>query len=227
MQDKVPHSGKKRRDHNAGGMVSGRKKSIQFQEEVQFMALLKGTKTEQNLLKSFAGESQARNRYTYFASQAKKEGLEQISWIFTDTADNEKEHAKRFFKYLEGGMVEITASYPAGVIGNTAENLAEAAAGEYEEWSKLYPEFADIADEEGFYEIADLWRQIARAETSHETRYRKLLANLQEGKVFKKDTPVKWRCRNCGYVLENEEAPEKCPSCDHEQAYFEVLAENY
>jgi len=227
MQDKVPHSGKKRRDHNAGGMVSGAKISIQFQEEVQFMALLKGTKTEQNLLKSFAGESQARNRYTYFASQAKKEGLEQISWIFTDTADNEKEHAKRFFKYLEGGMVEITASYPAGVIGNTAENLAEAAAGEYEEWSKLYPEFADIADEEGFYEIADLWRQIARAETSHETRYRKLLANLQEGKVFKKDTPVKWRCRNCGYVLENEEAPEKCPSCDHEQAYFEVLAENY
>lgn len=227
MQDKVPHSGKKRRDHNAGGMVSGAKISIQFQEEVQFMALLKGTKTEQNLLKSFAGESQARNRYTYFASQAKKEGLEQISWIFTDTADNEKEHAKRFFKYLEGGMVEITASYPAGVIGNTAENLAEAAAGEYEEWSNLYPEFADIADEEGFYEIADLWRQIARAETSHETRYRKLLANLQEGKVFKKDTPVKWRCRNCGYVLENEEAPEKCPSCDHEQAYFEVLAENY
>ncbi len=191
------------------------------------MASLKGTKTEKNLLASFAGESQARNRYTYFASQAKKEGFEQISFIFADTADNEKEHAKRFFKFLEGGMVEITASYPAGVIGTTAENLAEAAEGEHEEWAILYPAFAQIADEEGFPEIAKLWREVAKAETGHEARYRKLLANVKEGKVFKKDGSVKWRCRNCGYIHEGAEAPDKCPACDHEQAHFELLAENY
>jgi len=191
------------------------------------MASLKGTKTEHNLLASFAGESQARNRYSYFSSQAKKEGFEQISWIFADTADNEKEHAKRFFKFLEGGMVEITAAYPAGVIGTTAENLAEAADGENLEWSTLYPEFAQVADEEGFPEIAKVWREIAKAEVGHETRYRKLLANLKEGKVFKKDTPVKWRCRNCGYISEGTVAPDRCPACDHEQAYQELLAENY
>jgi len=191
------------------------------------MASLKGTKTEQNLLKSFAGESQARNRYNYFASQAKKEGYEQISFIFSDTADNEKEHAKRFFKFLEGAMLEITASFPAGAIGSTAENLAAAADGEHEEWSDLYPEFARIADEEGFSEIAGVWREIAEAETGHEIRYRKLLANVQEGKVFKKDAPVKWRCRNCGYISEGVEAPEKCPACDHEQAYQELFVENY
>ncbi|MDY0187411.1 MAG: rubrerythrin family protein [Syntrophus sp. (in: bacteria)] len=191
------------------------------------MASLKGTKTEQNLLKSFAGESQARNRYNYFASQAKKEGYEQISFIFSDTADNEKEHAKRFFKFLEGGMLDITASFPAGAIGSTAENLAAAADGEHEEWSDLYLEFARIADEEGFSEIAGVWREIAEAETGHEIRYRKLLANVQEGKVFKKDAPVKWRCRNCGYISEGVEAPEKCPACDHEQAYQELFVENY
>lgn len=191
------------------------------------MASLKGTKTEHNLLASFAGESQARNRYSYFSSQAKKEGFEQISWIFADTAENEKEHAKRFFKFLEGGMVEITAAYPAGVIGTTAENLAEAADGENLEWTTLYPEFAKVADEEGFPEIAGVWREIAEAEVGHETRYRKLLANVKEGKVFKKDAPVKWRCRNCGYISEGSEAPDRCPACDHEQAYQELLAENY
>lgn len=191
------------------------------------MASLKGTKTEHNLLASFAGESQARNRYSYFSSQAKKEGFEQISWIFADTAENEKEHAKRFFKFLEGGMVEITAAYPAGVIGTTAENLAEAADGENLEWTTLYPEFAKVADEEGFPEIAGVWREIAKAEVGHETRYRKLLANVKEGKVFKKDAPVKWRCRNCGYISEGGEAPDRCPACDHEQAYQELLAENY
>jgi rubrerythrin len=191
------------------------------------MKSIKGTRTEHNLLASFAGESQARNRYTYFASQAKKEGFEQICFIFTDTADNEKEHAKRFFKFLEGGMVEITASYPAGVIGSTAENLAEAADGEHLEWATLYPEFAKVADEEGFEEIAKVWREIAKAETGHETRYRKLLANVKEGKVFKKDAPTKWRCRNCGYISEGTEPPDKCPACDHEQAHYELLAENY
>ncbi len=191
------------------------------------MKSVKGTKTEHNLLASFAGESQARNRYNYFSSQAKKEGFEQISWIFADTADNEKEHAKRFFKFLEGGMVEITSAYPAGVIGTTADNLAEAADGENLEWSTLYPEFAKVADEEGFPEIAKVWREIAEAEVGHETRYRKLLANVNEGKVFKKDAPVKWRCRNCGYISEGTEAPMKCPACDHEQSYQELLAENY
>ena len=191
------------------------------------MASLKGTKTEQNLLASFAGESQARNRYTYFASQAKKEGYEQISWIFLDTAENEKEHAKRFFKFLEGGMVEITASYPAGVIGDTLENLKEAADGENLEWTTLYPEFARMADEEGFPEIATVWREISEGEKGHEARYLALLENVRNGKVFKKDRPVKWRCRNCGYVFEGTEAPAECPACAHPQAYQEVLAENY
>lgn len=191
------------------------------------MANLKGTKTEKNLLASFAGESQARNRYTYFASQAKKEGYEQISFIFSDTADNEKEHAKRFFKFLQGGDVEITATYPAGVIGSTADNLDEAAAGENLEHTTLYPEFARIADEEGFPEIADAFRHIAAVEKEHETRYRKLLANVAGGAVFKKEKPVKWRCRNCGYVHEGSEAPVECPACVHPQAYYEVLAENY
>ncbi|OPY79627.1 MAG: Rubrerythrin [Syntrophorhabdus sp. PtaU1.Bin153] len=191
------------------------------------MATLKGTRTEQNLLASFAGEGQARNRYSYFSSQAKKEGYEQISWIFADTADNEKEHAKRFFKFLEGGMVEITASYPAGVIGTTAENLAEAAAGENLEWSTLYPGFANVADEEGFPEIAKVWREISKAEMGHEKRYLRLLANVQTGRVFKKETVVKWRCRNCGYISEEAEAPDKCPACDHPQAHYELLSENY
>ena len=191
------------------------------------MKSLKGTQTEQNLLASFAGESQARNRYTYFASQAKKEGFEQICGVFTDTAENEKEHAKRFFKFLEGGMVRITAEYPAGVIGTTEENLKEAADGENLEYSTLYPDFARIADEEGFAEIADVWREISKAETGHEARYLALLANVKDGKVFKKDKPVKWRCRNCGYISEGAEAPDECPACAHPQAYQEMLAENY
>ncbi len=191
------------------------------------MPNLKGSRTEKNLLASFAGESQARNRYTYFASQAKKEGFEQISWIFSDTADNEKEHAKRFFKFLQGGEVEITASFPAGVIGTTAENLKAAAAGENLEHTVLYPEAAKIADEEGFAEIADVFRHIAQVEKEHEERYLKLLANVTAGKVFKKNAVVKWRCRNCGYVHEGAEAPELCPACAHPTAYYEVLAENY
>lgn len=191
------------------------------------MANLKGTKTEKNLLASFAGESQARNRYTYFASQAKKEGYEQISFIFSDTAENEKEHAKRFFKFLQGGDVEIVATYPAGVIGSTADNLTEAAAGENLEHTTLYPEFARVADEEGFQEIADIFRYIADVEKEHEKRYRILLANVTGGTVFKKEKPTKWRCRNCGYVHEGNEAPAECPACAHPQAYYEVLAENY
>jgi rubrerythrin len=192
------------------------------------MATLQGTETEKNLLKSFAGESQARNRYSYFSSQAKKEGFEQISWIFAETADNEKEHAKRFFKFLDrNGMLEITAEYPAGVIGATVENLKEAAAGENLEWTTLYPNFADVADKEGFPEIASVWREIAKAESGHEARYLKLLANVSTGKVFKKDAPVKWRCRNCGYISEGTTPPDKCPACDHEQSYYELLAENY
>ena len=191
------------------------------------MPNLKGSRTEKNLLASFAGESQARNRYTYFASQAKKEGFEQISWIFSDTADNEKEHAKRFFKFLQGGEVEITASFPAGVIGTTAAHLKAAAAGEHLEPTVLYPEAAKIADEEGFAEIADVFRHIAQVEKEHEERYLKLLANVTAGKVFKKNAVVKWRCRNCGYVHEGAEAPELCPACAHPTAYYEVLAENY
>lgn len=191
------------------------------------MKSLKGTQTEKNLLASFAGESQARNRYTYFASQAKKEEFEQISAIFLDTAENEKEHAKIFFKYLQGGMVEISAMYPAGVIGTTAENLKEAADGEKMEWGTLYPKFADVAEKEGFKDVALSFRNIAKAEAQHEKRYRKLLENVQKKQVFKKDRPVKWRCRNCGYVHEGPEAPEKCPACQHPQSYYELLAENY
>ncbi|HID95344.1 MAG TPA: rubrerythrin family protein [Candidatus Latescibacteria bacterium] len=191
------------------------------------MKSLKGTRTEKNLLASFAGESQARNRYTYFASVARKAGYEQISAIFQETADNEKEHAKRFFKFLEGGDVEITASYPAGVIGDTAANLEAAAAGENLEWTKLYKEAEEVAREEGFIEIADLFREIAEVEQQHEIRYRKLLKNVKEGKVFKKDTVVRWKCRNCGYVHEGKEAPKECPACAHPQAFYELFCENY
>ncbi len=191
------------------------------------MASIKGTKTEKNLLASFAGESQARNRYTFFASVAKKEGYEQIAAIFLETADNEKEHAKRFFKFLEGGVVEITASYPAGVIGTTLENLKAAAAGENEEHTKLYPEAAKIAEEEGFSEIAATFRYIAKVEAEHEKRYLKLAANFEKGEVFRKEKVVRWKCRNCGYVHEGKEPPEKCPSCLHPKAYFEIKEENY
>jgi len=191
------------------------------------MKSLKGTRTEQNLLKSFAGESQARMRYDYFAKQAKKEGLEQISGFFAETALNEKEHAKRFFKFLEGDMVEITATYPAGKIGTTLENLQAAAEGENEEWTQLYPEFAKVAEEEGFSEIASAYRMIAKVEKAHEERYRKLYKNLEEGKVFEKDGVVIWKCRNCGYLHEGKSAPKVCPACLHPQAYFELEAENY
>ena len=191
------------------------------------MKSVKGTQTEKNLLKSFAGESQARNRYTYFSSQAKKEGYEQISWIFADTADNEKEHAKRFFKFLEGGDLEITASYPAGIIGDTKTNLKEAAAGENLEWTVLYKEAADVAKKEGFEEIAKVFEEIAKVEKEHEKRYRALLANIENDRVFKRPQPVKWRCRNCGYVYEGTEAPEQCPACAHPRAYYELMAENY
>lgn len=191
------------------------------------MASIKGTRTEQNLLKAFAGESQARMRYDYYAKAAKKEGLEQISAIFTETSLNEKEHAKRFFKFLEGGMLEITASYPAGVIGSTLENLKASADGEYEEWSELYPEFADIAQEEGFPEVAVCFRMIAKAETAHEKRFRKLYDNLEKGLVFKKDNKVTWKCGNCGFLHEAEAAPEKCPACLHPKSYFEIFVENY
>jgi rubrerythrin len=195
--------------------------------ETRTMKDLKGTQTEKNLLAAFAGESQARNRYSYFASQAKKEGYEQISAIFLETAENEKEHAKVFFKYLQGGMVEITAMYPAGVIGKTKENLKEAAEGEKAEWGTIYPDFASIAESEGFPEIATSFKYIAQVEAQHEKRYRKLLANLEKTQVFKKETVVKWKCRNCGYVHEGTEAPRKCPACQHPQSYYEIIAENY
>lgn len=189
---------------------------------------IKGTQTEKNLLKAFAGESQARNRYTYFASEAKKAGFEQISAIFLETADNEKEHAKVFFKYLETGeALEITASYPAGRIGNTEKNLLEAAEGEKMEWSTLYPNFEKVAREEGFKEIADSFKEIAEVEEQHEKRYRKLLVNVKNKKVFKREVSIKWKCRNCGYVHEGKEAPLKCPACKHPQAYYEILEENY
>ena len=191
------------------------------------MKSLKGTKTEQNLLISFAGESQARNRYTYFASVAKKEGYEQISGFFTETADNEKEHAKKFFKFLEGGDLEITATFPAGKIGTTVQNLEASANGENEEWTKMYPEFAKVAEEEGFQEIADAFKNIAVAEKAHEKRYRKLLENIKYEKVFKKDGKVMWKCRNCGYVYESIEALDKCPACAHPKAYQELFVENY
>lgn len=188
---------------------------------------LKGTKTEKNLLKAFSGESQARNRYTFFASQAKKEEYIQVSNIFLETAENEKEHAKRFFKFLEGGDVEITASFPAGVIGSTPENLKEAAGGENFEWTTLYAQFAKEAEEEGFNDIACVFKSISVAEKQHEKRYRGLLANIEKGKVFKKDCTVKWRCSNCGYVYEGTEAPNQCPACLHPQAYYELLCENW
>ena len=191
------------------------------------MASLKGTKTEKNLLTAFAGESQARNRYTYFASAAKKEGYVQISDIFAETANQEKEHAKRFFKFLEGGEVEIVGAFPAGVIGTTLENLKEAAAGEEYEWTQMYPDFAAVAREEGFDAIATVFEMIAVAEKQHEKRYKELAANVEAGKVFKKDGAIKWRCRNCGYVHEGEEAVEMCPACAHAMAHFEVLAENW
>jgi len=191
------------------------------------MASLRGSKTEKNLLAAFAGESQARNRYTYFASKARDEGFEQISAIFLDTADNEKEHAKRFFKFLEGGSVEIVAAYPAGPIGTTAENLRAAADGEYHEHMHLYPDFAKVAEEEGFKEAAAAFKNISKAEISHEKRYRALLANIEGKTVFKKDKVVKWKCRNCGYVHEGTDAPKVCPACLHAQAFFELLGENY
>ncbi len=191
------------------------------------MKSLKGTKTEQNLLKSFAGESQARMRYDYFAKQSKKEGFEQISGIFTETALNEKEHAKRFFRFLEGGNLEITATYPAGIIGTTMENLKAAAAGENEEWTELYPEFANVAEQEGFKDIVNAFRQIAKVEKAHEERYNKLLKNLEEGKVFERNGIVIWKCRNCGYIHEGRKAPETCPACLHPKAYFEIKENNY
>lgn len=191
------------------------------------MATLAGSKTEQNLLKSFAGESQARMRYDYFMKQAKKEGLEQIAAIFEETSLNEKEHAKRFFKFLEGRPVEITATYPAGKIGTTLENLKAAAEGEHEEWTELYPEFARVAEEEGFKEIATAYRMIARVEEAHEKRYRKLYDNLEAGKVFKRGDKIVWKCRNCGYLHEGTSAPAKCPACLHPQSYFEMFVENY
>ena len=188
---------------------------------------IKGTKTEKNLLASFAGEAQARNRYTFFASVAKKEGYEQISRFFLETAENEKEHAKVFFKYLEGGEVEITASYPAGVIGDTKSNLLAAAAGENMEWTVLYSDAAKVAKEEGFPDVARSFEQIAKVEMFHESRYRKLAANIAGSEVFKKKSSVKWHCINCGYVFEGDEAPKECPACKHPQSYYEVLAENY
>jgi len=191
------------------------------------MKSIKGTKTEKNLLASFAGESQARNRYTYFASVAKKAGYEQIAAIFLETADNEKEHAKRFFKLLEGGNVEIRATYPAGIIGDTAQNLKASAAGENEEWTKLYKDAEREAREEGFDEIADQFKEIAEVEEEHEKRYCRLLENIKNKKVFKKETIVKWKCRNCGYVHEGNEAPDECPACRHPRSYYELLCENY
>ncbi|MEG1622231.1 MAG: rubrerythrin family protein [Alistipes sp.] len=191
------------------------------------MKSVKGTLTEQNLLKAFAGESQARNRYTYFASVAKKEGYEQISGVFTETAEQEKEHAKKFFKYLEGGDLTITATYPAGLIATTQENLMAAATGENEEWDVLYPEFAKIADGEGFPEIADTFRQVAIVEAEHERRYLKLLSRITDGNFFIRDHEIWWQCRNCGFISKAKEAPELCPACKHPQAYFEPMKENY
>jgi rubrerythrin len=191
------------------------------------MNSIKGTQTERNLLKAFAGESQARNRYDFYAKQAKKEGLEQIAAIFEETAENERSHAKQFFKFLEGGMVEITASYPAGVIGNTLENLKASAEGENEEWTHLYPEFARIAEEEGFKAVATAFRIIAKVEKAHEERYLKLYSNLESGKVFERDGKVVWKCRVCGYLHEGKKPPRNCPACDHPQAYFELHTENF
>lgn len=191
------------------------------------MKRLKGTETEKNLLAAFAGESQARNRYTFFASKAKKEGHEQISAIFKETADNEKEHAEVFFKHLQGGDIEIVASYPAGMIGITAENLLAAAEGEKMEWGTLYPDSAKTAEKEGFPMVAHSFREIAKVEAYHEKRYRKLLENVKKKQVFMKDKVVKWKCRNCGYVYEGTEAPDVCPACQHKQSYCELWIENY
>jgi len=188
---------------------------------------VKGTETERNLLKAFAGESQARNRYTYFASAARKEGFEQIANIFAETAENEKEHAKIFFKYLEGGDTQITAVYPAGMVQDTKSNLEAAAAGENLEWTKLYADFAKIAAGEGFPEVARSFEQISKVEKFHESRYRKLASNIANGAVFKKKSAVKWHCINCGYVFEGTEAPKECPACRHPQAFYELLADNY
>ena len=191
------------------------------------MTTLKGTQTEINILTAFAGESQARNRYTYFASKAKKEGYVQISTIFEETANQEKEHAKRLFKLLEGGELEISATFPAGVIGTTLENLQEAAAGENYEQTVMYPEFAKTAMEEGFKNVAAIFTAIAVAEKQHEKRYNDLAANIKAGKVFKREEKVTWRCRNCGYIHEGTEAVDECPACEHKQAHFELLGENY
>ncbi|HAQ20345.1 MAG TPA: rubrerythrin family protein [Prolixibacteraceae bacterium] len=191
------------------------------------METLAGSQTEKNLLKAFAGESQARNRYEFFAKVAQKEGLEQIAALFMETAENERSHAKQFFKQLEGGLVEITATYPAGKIGSTLENLKASADGENEEWTDLYPEFARIADEEGFKRVALLFRSIAKIEKAHEERYRKLYQNLEEGKVFEREGKVVWKCRVCGFLHESNKPPLKCPVCDHPQAYFEIEAENF
>jgi rubrerythrin len=187
------------------------------------MPSIKGTQTEQNLLKAFAGESQARNRYTFFAKVAKKEGYESISQIFMETAENEKEHAKLFFKHLEGGMVQITAAYPAGVIGTTLENLRAASAGENEEWTVLYPGFADVADREGFPEVAKTFRMVAKVEVEHERRYNGLIEKVENETFFKSEKPIKWKCLNCGYIHEGTIAPEICPTCNHPRAYFEPL----
>jgi len=196
-------------------------------EEV-FMATIVGTQTEKNLLKAFAGESQAKNRYTFFAKQAKKDGYEQISALFLETALNEEQHAKTFFKYLTSGeAVEITAAYPAGIIGSTVDNLLAAAAGENEEWTELYPEFAKIAEEEGFADVARTFRNIAKVEKEHEARYKKLAENIQKEQVFEKEETIRWKCRKCGHVHEGKEAPTTCPTCDHPQGYFEKKEANY
>ena len=191
------------------------------------MKTLKGTKTENNLLTAFAGESQARNRYTYFGSKAGKEGYQQIMGFFLETAANEKEHAKRLFKFLQGGELEIKAAFPAGVIGDSKENLKASAAGENHEHTKMYPEFAEIAEEEGFQEIASAFRAIAVAEKQHEKRYLNLLENIEKGRVFRRENVVRWKCRNCGYIHEGTETPGECPACAHPKTYFELLGENY
>ena len=202
-------------------------KILKVKEKYKLAKSIKGTKTEKNLLTAFAGESQARNKYTFFASQAKKEGYEQIANIFTETAGNEKEHAEVFFKYLEGGDVEITAAYPAGIIDDTLTNLSAAADGEKMEWSEIYADFEKTARGEGFDEIATCFKEIAEVEEFHEGRYRKLASNVAAGEVFRRKTVVKWHCTNCGYIHEGNEAPKECPACKHEQAYYELLAENY
>jgi len=210
-----------------GGTILQERGDIHQPQEKTMSGSIQGTQTEKNLLIAFAGESQARNRYTFFASAAKKEGLVQISSIFAETADQEKEHAKRFFKFLEGGDLEITETFPAGKTGTTLENLKAAAAGEEHEWTELYPAFAKVARDEGFEEIAEVFEAISVAEKQHEKRYRDLAANLEAGKVFKRNGQVVWRCRNCGYLHEAEEAPDLCPACAHPQSYFELLGENW